>query len=259
MDEVGLLSDSEKENLSKLIYEIHTHQGPQITIFIVNDLQGYAIEDFSIRVAEQWKLGTKQAGNGILITIAKAERKMRIEVGDGIEGEITDYDANVYINKVLAPAFREGEYFEGLKIVIADISQKFKIDPSSQGIRHIRRVAPPAINGKLASLFPFIILGLIFIQLIFRKHPFVRGIFTGGGIAGSGLFLIPAAGFGFIFILFILGLIIGLVGLHNFLYALASSGHGGGYRGQSGGGFGGGGGWSGGGGGFSGGGSSGNW
>ena len=79
MDEAGFLTPEQKQDLSQLAYEINTHQGPQITILTVPDLQEYAIEDFSIRVAEKWQLGTKEKDNGLLIVIAKAEHKMRIK------------------------------------------------------------------------------------------------------------------------------------------------------------------------------------
>src|SRR4051812_10772539 len=80
MDLANFLSEADRKDLADLAYEIHTHQGPQITILTVPDLQGYPIEDFSIAVAEKWQLGTKKAGNGLLITISRSERQMRIEV-----------------------------------------------------------------------------------------------------------------------------------------------------------------------------------
>src|SRR5690606_29414491 len=67
MDQAGFMSQSEKADLSRLAYEIYTNQGPQITILTVPDLQGWPIEEYSIRVAEAWKLGLKEKGNGLLI------------------------------------------------------------------------------------------------------------------------------------------------------------------------------------------------
>jgi uncharacterized protein len=127
MDEAALLSAEEREDLNQLAYEIYTHQGPQITIFIVNDLQGLGIEEFSIKVVEKWQLGTKEKDNGLLIVIAKAERKMRIEVGQGLEGDITDYESNQYIKNILAPAFKEGAFHQGLRLVLEDMARKFNI------------------------------------------------------------------------------------------------------------------------------------
>ncbi len=256
MDEAAFLSPVEKQDLSQLAYEINTNQGPQITILTVPDLQGYAIEDFSIRVAEKWQLGTKEKDNGLLIVIAKAERQMRIEVGNGIEGEVTDYESNQYINNVLKPAFKAGDFHGGLKAVMMDLAQKFNIK-LSEGNRYVRRATQQiSIPGPLKVAFPFLIGFLILGQILLSKRPVARGIFTGAGMAGVGFF-VGVAGLAMVGFLFLMGMLVGMIGLQNILFALAAgSGRGGGgYGGDSGGG----GSWGGGGGGFSGGGSSGSW
>ena len=102
MDLAGLMSEADKKDLSDLAYEIYAHNGPQITVLTVPDLQGYPIEEFSIRVAEKWQLGTKEKDNGLLVVISKQEREMRIEVGNGIEGEVTDYDTAKYTRGILS-------------------------------------------------------------------------------------------------------------------------------------------------------------
>lgn len=260
MDQAGFLNENERADLSALAYEIHTHQGPQITILTVPDLQDYTIEDFSIRVGEKWKLGSKENDNGLLILIAKTERKMRIEVGNGIEGEITDFEANQYIRQVLTPKFQQGDFHGGLRIVMEDVAKKFNITFTPAGNKFVRR---SRVSNAAPIKIPFpviiILLALLIGQFLIKK-PAIRGIVTGGGLAGIGGMMFSLAAIGPIIILFIVGLLIGIIGLHNILLALAA-GSGGRYHG--GGGFGGGGsgggGWSGGGGGFSGGGSSGSW
>lgn len=255
MDMAGMLSAAERENLSQFAYEIYTNNGPQITILTVNDLQGYPIEDFSIRVAEKWQLGTKKAGNGILVTIAKAERQMRIEVGEGIEGEITDYDTAEYTRKVFPEYFRRGEYYAALRLFMDDVAGRFNIKNSDES-SYVRRV-PPARQGTVfGSVLPFFIGVLVMSYLIGRRKPFLRGALSGMGMAGVGWLMIPGLGTAIIFLL-IFGFLIGLIGIGNILMGLAMSG--GGRRGGFGGGGFGGGGWGGGGGGFSGGGSSGSW
>ena len=258
MDEAKFLSEAEVTDLSQLIYEIHTNQGPQITIFTVPDMQGYEIEDFSISVAEKWKLGTKEKGNGLLIVIAKNERKMRLEVGQGIEGEITDFEANRYIRLILTPYFKKAEFHDGLKLVLLDVAQKFDIK-LSEGTRFVRR-APrgrPLPSGLVAA-FPFLIGLLILGQILLSKKPVARGLFTGTGMAVTGFF-IGTAGIVMIGFMFLIGLLIGIIGIQNLLFALAAGSSQRGYRGGGGFGGGGGGSWGGGGGGFSGGGSSGSW
>ena len=261
MDEAGLLNESEEADLNQVAYEIHAHQGPQVTILTLNDLQGFEIEDFSIRVVEKWQLGTKEKDNGLLVLIAKAERKMRIEVGNGIEGEITDYEANQYINQILKPAFGQGQYHAGLRLILQDVAKKFNLK-LEQERGFIRRSARPQMKIQipegLRKALPFILILFIGAQIILRNHPRARGVVSGLTFSGIGFLL--GAGLVLYLAFFILGAVLGLIGFHNVLYALLSansSHHGGGYGGYGGGSSGGS--WSGGGGGFSGGGSSGNW
>lgn len=260
VDEAGFLSESEREDLGQLAYEIFTHQGPQITILTVNDLQGFPIEEFSIRVAEKWQLGTKEKGNGLLIIVSKAERQMRIEVGQGIEGDITDYESNQYIRQVLAPAFKEGKFHDGFRLVMQDVAKKFNIE-LAQSNSYVRRAARPQhLPVSIPSFIPIIFFVMIAGNFVLQRRRVARSIFSGASM-GFGAFLLAGGSIGLILIMVFVGVVIGLIGLNNILYGLAASSRSGGSYG-GGGSFGGGssgGGWSGGGGGFSGGGSSGNW
>lgn len=258
MDMAGMLTESERQDLADYAYEIYTNNGPQITILTVENMQGYPIEEFSIRVAEKWQLGTKEKDNGLLVVIAKEEHQMRIEVGNGIEGEITDYDTTKYTRDLWPDYFRRGQFHDGLKIFMEDVADKFQIktDPGNRVVRRAPQRSPLGMSGN------FIIIAIIgilaFGAMLFRSRPVARGLFTGVGFTGVSLLMgIPLA---MLIIIFIFGLVLGLVGVGNFLTALLMSGRGG-RGGYGGGGFGGGGGggWSGGGGGFSGGGSSGSW
>lgn len=253
MDLAGLLSDSEERQLVALAYELHTNNGPQITILTVNDLQGYAIEDFSIRLAEKWQLGSREKDNGLLVIISKAERKVRIEVGGGIEGEITDFDTARFTRQIFPEYFKRGDFHQGLLLFMKDVALKFNIKTSGRTL--VRKSARSQNTGPLQKLLLALGGVLVMGSLFFRKRPLARGLFTAVGFTGISVFL--GAALVFILVAFVFGLILGLVGVGNFLSALAY-GRGGGYYG-GGGGFGGGGGWSGGGGGFSGGGSSGSW
>ena len=258
MDQAGFLKDSEKEDLANLAYEIYTNNGPQITILTVPDMQGYAIEDFSIRVAEKWQLGTKDKGNGLLVVIAKAERQMRIEVGEGIEGDITDYDTSKYTRGLFPEYFKRGEFHAGLRIFMEDVAQRFNVNLDGDGNKIVRRAPHRTPINRTASIaLVGIFFFLFIINAVLSGKPALRGVITGGTFSLAG-FLFMGAGV-FLIVLFIVGLLIGLIGIQNLLYALlmnsGSGMGGGGYRG----GRGGGGGWSGGGGGFSGGGSSGSW
>ncbi len=253
MDLAGILNEQEKADLSSLAYEIHTNQGPQITILTVQSLEGYAIEDYSMKVAEQWKLGTKDKGNGLLVLISKDDHKMRIEVGEGIEGEITDYDTSVYTRKVFPEYFRRGEFHAGLRLFMQEVAKKFNIKAAEESPRYVRPRARSGKEGAMGFLLIVVVVVAFIIQFLFSKKPVLRALITGVGSAAVGFFAMPSM----MIFLFIGGCLLGLVGVSNLLYALSAGGRGS-YRG--GGSFGGGGGsWGGGGGGFSGGGSSGSW
>lgn len=258
MDLAGFLNEAEKKDLGDFAYEINANNGPQITILTVPNLQGNEIEEYSIRVADKWKLGTKERDNGLLVVIAKEERRMRIEVGQGLEGDITDYDTAKYTRQVFPEYFRRGEFHAALRLFMEDVAQRFNIKASDSAPRMIRRT-PKAVRIPGGEMLIIAIIGILaFGSLIFRGRPFARGLFTGVGFTGTSLLLgIPA---GMMIVIFFIGLVLGLVGIGNLLTAIALSGGRGGRGGFGGGGFGGGGGgWGGGGGGFSGGGSSGSW
>jgi len=255
MDEANFLNEQERESLAQLCYHIYTSQGPQVTILTVNNLQGLPIEDFSIKVAEKWQLGTKEKDNGLLIIASKEDRKIRIEVGNGIEGEITDFDSSKMIQNLITPNFRRGDFYQGFRSVLEEIADRFKIPLKGESTKVVRRIKRNKDN-LLFDVFPFVVLVLILGQIFLSKNTTLRGFFSGLSLSGLSYFFIPGIGVA-IFFIFILGLILGLIGLNNLLYILASSGGGRGYHGGSSGG--GGRSWSGGGGGFSGGGSSGSW
>ncbi len=255
MDMAGFLNEREREDLSTFAYEIFTNNGPQITILTVPDLQGYAIEDYSIRVAEQWKLGTKKAGNGILVLIAKADRQMRIEVGEGIEGELTDYDTSQYTRRIFPEYFRRGDFHGGLRLFMDDVAKRFNIKSSEEN-PYVRRAAPARQGTPFGPALPFFIGVLVISYLVARNKPVMRGALSALGMGGVGWLMVPGIGTALIFLV-VVGFLIGVIGIGNLLMGLLMSGGGGRGGGSFGGG--GGGGWSGGGGGFSGGGSSGSW
>lgn len=252
VDTAQLLSSSEKKDLSDLAYEIYAGGGPQISILTIPSLEGNAIEDYSMKVAESWKLGSKEKGNGVLVLIAKNDRQMRIEVGEGIEGDLTDYDTARYTRNIFPQYFRQNEYHGALRIFMQEMAEKFNVKVDATNNDYVRR-APKRVSPISIPFIIGILILLGFVGSIFKRRPGMRGVVSGISTATLGALLgFPIA---ILILFFMVGLAIGLVGLGNFLSAILYSGggyHGGGPRG-------GGGSWGGGGGGFSGGGSSGNW
>jgi uncharacterized protein len=117
VDQAGVLSPRDKarlDDLARRALAAENGTGPQLAFLIVPSLEGEPIEDYSIRVAEAWKLGTAEKDNGLLFVVSTGDRQMRIEVGGGLEGEITDVQSAQIIRQILVPAFRANAYGEGL-------------------------------------------------------------------------------------------------------------------------------------------------
>ncbi|HXX67499.1 MAG TPA: TPM domain-containing protein, partial [Polyangiaceae bacterium] len=117
VDEAGLLSAEDRARLEGLARAARAEEGGQgveLQFLIVPSLDGESIEDFSIRVAEAWKIGSRGKDNGVLIVVARDDRQVRIEVGGGLEGDLTDAQAGRIIRQTIAPAFRAGHYGDGL-------------------------------------------------------------------------------------------------------------------------------------------------
>jgi uncharacterized protein len=220
-DYASLLDDAHKQALESKLATYEQATGHQFVLLTVPTLDGDALEDFSIRAVEKWKLGAKGRDDGLLLLVAFQDRKLRIEVGYGLEGEITDAFTAGVIREVLAPAFRAGRPADGIDNAFDLLMAKGK--GIAVGLPKRRS------TDDLASLFPLLLFG--FVGLLVLSRFFGGG--GGGGRGGrrrGGLLFLPG-GFG--------------------------GGGGGGFGGFGGGG--GGGGFGGGGGGFGGGGSSGSW
>ncbi len=121
-DYIGLLNQSEKESLEKVLVENENKTSNQIAIVIISSLDGYTIEEYSNKLFNSWGIGTKEKNNGILILISKQERKIRIEVGYGLERAIPDNSANEIINNDIKPYFKQKEFFKGLYKAVLDLS-----------------------------------------------------------------------------------------------------------------------------------------
>jgi uncharacterized protein len=258
-DLAEMISPAVEQQLVRVLQSIDQTDSTQIAILTVPSLAGEDLEGFSIRVVDQWRIGQQGSDNGLLLLVAKEERKVRIEVGRGLEGVMTDLQAGRIIDRIITPQFKQGSFDEGFKAGVVAIVQTVRGEfsaPAGTGRSQGGDQGPPPVAS-------YLFLAAIFIALVggaSRK----AGIFTGmlllplvvwAGLPGVGVLLL--------LVLLPLGGLAGLL-LPFVLSAMASSrsshgGYGGGI-GRGGGFSGGGGGFGGfGGGGFGGGGASGGW
>ena len=113
-DVTGTLSSNQIISLEQKLGAFETAKGTQIAILLIPTTQPEAIEQYSLRVVEKWKLGRKKVDDGILLIIAKEDRRLRIEVGYGLEGAVNDVTAQRIIREVITPYFKQNLYFEGV-------------------------------------------------------------------------------------------------------------------------------------------------
>jgi uncharacterized protein len=161
-DDAHALKQETVDQLEKDLKAYEDSTSNQIAILIVQSLDGDVLEEYSLRVAEKWKLGTKNKDNGALLLIAVDDHKMRIEVGQGLEGVLTDAQSNRIIRNKIAPEFRRGDYDAGVKAGINAIMKAIAGEYSNE--------ASPSNNTTwivitiLAILFFIIILIVAFVK-----------------------------------------------------------------------------------------------
>jgi uncharacterized protein len=260
-DSASILSPATIAQLESVLENLETSDSTQIVVLTVTSLEGDSLERFSLETVEQWKIGQAQMDNGALLLIAVEDRKIRIEVGYGLEGSLTDLVSGQIIRNIITPQFRRGNFnqgvIDGVGAMIAAVQGEFQATTAtstspSRGERDI--------GGLMTAMF-FI---LFFFGSMFRNNRLFAGIIGGTVTPVMAFFLFGITG------LALLGLVLigGVGGL--LASSMAASSHtrrtagrtgplfiptSGGFGGSSGG-FGG---FSGGGGGFGGGGASGGW
>jgi uncharacterized protein len=232
-DTAGMLSADERARLEQKLTDYEHKTGRQFALLTVDSLAGDDLEGFSIRVAEAWKLGQKGKDNGLVLLVVKNEHKLRIEVGYGLEGNVTDAFSSRVIRNLLVPAMRSGSAASGIEQAFEALMAQAAGEDVPQSVLKDRSGEQPEPSGGPSAIGWLVL--LLFIApvlipiLLFSSRSGRRGGrgggYWGGGFGGGGF---GGGGFG--------------------------GGGGGGFGGGGGGGFGGGGG-----GGFGGGGSSGSW
>ena len=230
-DTIGMLTPSQRTTLENVLKEQEERTGNQIAVLLMGSTAPESIEQFSIRVADAWKLGRKGVDDGVILLVARdntpALRRLRIEAGRGVQGSLTDAQSRRILDEVIAPHFRQNDFYGGLSAGVSAIAAL--IDKENLPAPRAQQASE---DEGLGSWLPFLLFALFFIVPMFMRGGRRRRL--GGNDWGRNAGIILGSGIG------------------------SSMGSRGGFGG---GGFGGGGGggFSGGGGGFDGGGASGNW
>lgn len=123
VDEGQMLTPATREQLTQSLQAHEKATGEQVVVVTVPDLQGMPIEDYGYQLGRAWGIGQKDKNNGALLIVARDDRKLRIEVGYGLEDRLTDAQASVIINQIITPAFKTGDYNQGISDGVGAILQ----------------------------------------------------------------------------------------------------------------------------------------
>ena len=248
IDQTGTLTAEQKASLEQTLAAFEATKGSQLAVLMIPSSAPEAIEQFALRVAEQWKLGRKKIDDGVILVVAKSDRTLRIEVGYGLEGALNDATSKRIISEIILPRFKQQDFYGGISAGVGQI------------IRVIEGEPLPAPSGKPAEsswdvgqYAPVLLILALAVGGVLRAAlgRVAGALAAGGAVAVVAWFVVGALS---------VALVAGLVALFVTLLGGGMGGRGlGGYYGGGGrGGFGGGG-FRGGGGGFGGGGASGRW
>ncbi|MDB5104984.1 MAG: hypothetical protein JWP91_2673 [Fibrobacteres bacterium] len=263
VDLTGTLSSEDASRLESQLIAFEAQKGSQIAVLIVPTTQPEAIEQYSIRVADKWKLGRKKEDDGVILLVAKQDRSLRLEVGYGLEGALSDLVSKRIISEIITPHLQQGDFAGGIQAgvdAIEKVVQGEALPPPE------RRPVPGRGHGQGGGFGMGLLVLAFFISSALRAGMgrMRGGIFSGGLVGALAYFMLGSL---------LLGAVAGVVAL---LFTMMGGGGGGGFGNRRGGGFGGGmggfggfggggfgggggGGFGGGGGGFGGGGASGKW
>jgi uncharacterized protein len=172
-DIAGVLSPAEKTALENKLVLIDDSSSNQIAVVILPTLDGYPIEEYATKLFREWGIGNKKTNNGILLLVAINDKKVRIEVGYGLEGAVPDITANSIIDNDIKPAFRAHAYYEGIDKATDDIAR------AAIGEYKVARAKKGKDSG--GSFIGFIIIAIIIVVIVGRRDNGSGGSNIGGG------------------------------------------------------------------------------
>ncbi len=184
VDAANLLSPDQEAQLTQLSAEIEKASSRQFVVATIPDLQGYPIEDYGYRLGRAWKIGQSEANNGILLIVAPNDKKVRIEVGKGLEPVMTDAMSSVIVNDTILPKFRDHDMAGGIMAGAAAIGEQMKLPLEAAEARAKAQIDRAqshhrSSSGGFAAIFwVIVVLFFVFSSIFGRRR---RGLRYGGG------------------------------------------------------------------------------
>jgi len=181
-DFAGIVSTTTKQQLESLLTQVESTNSAQIAVVTINSLKGDTVENYAVKLFEEWKIGQKGKDNGILLLVAKEDRKLRIEVGYGLEGTLTDAQSGMIIRNVITPRFKENNYDQGIKDGVLAITSVLGGEPLVES-KSTTSINADAFEGLAGIFFFGIVILQWFVSILARsKSWWLGGVI--GGIAG---------------------------------------------------------------------------
>lgn len=191
VDEAGLLSASEEQSLDQALAAHEQKTGEQVVVVTVPSLQGLPIEQYGYQLGRHWGIGQKDEDTGALLIVAPEEREVRIEVGYGLEGRLTDAASKLIIENIILPAFRAGQFGPGIVAGTGAILQVLGGEPPGAVAAAPQPSSSERSEGGLLSLIPMLFIGafIMFARLGRfgrRRRGYLGGVpWYMGGMGGS--------------------------------------------------------------------------
>ena len=177
-DVTGTLTTDQRNQLESRLRQFEASKGSQVAVLIVPTTAPETIEQYGIRVAEAWKLGRKKVDDGVILIVAKNDRTVRIEVGYGLEGVLTDLTSSRIIRETLVPAFQRGEFYAGIDAATTQIMRLINGESLPPPVRQSSEDAHP----DLETIAPILLILSIVVGRILRN---VLGRTVGAGVTAG--------------------------------------------------------------------------
>lgn len=216
IDQTGTLTAEQKATLEQTLTALEARKGSQLAVLMVASSAPEEIEQYALRVAEQWKLGRKKVDDGAILVIAKNDRAMRIEVGYGLEGALNDLTSKRIISETILPRFKDQDFYSG---ITAGVEQVIRVvdgeplpapaSPSSQGIGDVQQYAPmmfilalavggvlratlgkvpgSLVTGGVVAVIAWFVVGAISMALVAGVVALLVTLLGGAGMLGRGM------------------------------------------------------------------------
>jgi uncharacterized protein len=176
-DLTGTLTREQQAGLERMLQEFEARKGAQLAVLLVPTTAPEPIEQFALRVGEQWKIGRKKVDDGAILVVAKNDRTLRIEVGYGLEGVLNDATASRIIREVIVPRFREGDFYGGINAGLDRMMRLIDGEPLPEPARQT-----PGAEGEMMQMLPVLLVVALIGGAILRA---MLGRFLGAAATGG--------------------------------------------------------------------------